>query len=59
MGPPTMHRTTHSLTEMLMNILSVDRDQFISLGEVSVYMPLRMMEKYLYPTIRLMQLLHD
>jgi hypothetical protein len=33
-------------------------DQFSPLGEAGVVMPLRMMEKYLLPTIKLMEHLH-
>jgi hypothetical protein len=44
---------------MFLNIPSEDRDHFTPLGEASVCMPLRMMEKYLYPTIKLMQHLQE
>ncbi len=43
---------------MLRDIPHNDRDQFYELGEGYVYMPLNIMEKYLYPTLRLMQFLH-
>jgi hypothetical protein len=55
-SPPSIHETSHTLVKMLLNIPAEDRDHFTPLGEVSVCMPLRMMEKYfLYPTIKLMQ----
>jgi hypothetical protein len=43
---------------MLRDIPQNDREQFYELGEGYVYMPLNIMEKYLYPTLRLMQFLH-
>ncbi len=58
-SPPSIHEACHSLAEMLLNIPEEDRDQFAPLGEASVCMPLRVMEKYLYPTMKLMQHLHE
>jgi hypothetical protein len=55
----TTHEASHTLAEMLSNIPVEDRDHFAPLGEASVCMPLRVMEKYLYPTMKLMQHLHE
>jgi hypothetical protein len=43
---------------MLRDIPQNDLEQFYELGEGYVYMPLNIMEKYLYPTLRLMKFLH-
>ena len=51
-NPPSIHEASHTLAEMLLNIPVEDRDHFAPLGEASVCMPLRVMEKYLYPTIK-------
>jgi hypothetical protein len=53
--PAPLHSASLSLAEMLRDIPQNDREQFHELGEGFVYMPLNMMEKYLYPTLRLMQ----
>ena len=45
--------------EMAMNLPSEDRELFTPLGEHGVCMPLRLMEKYLYPTIKLMHFLEE
>jgi hypothetical protein len=58
-SPPSIHEASHTLAEMLLNIPSENRDHFTPLGEAPVCMPLRMMEKYLYPTIKLMQHLQE
>jgi hypothetical protein len=58
-SPPSIHEASHTLAEMLLNIPEEDRDQFAPLGEAAVCMPLRVMEKYLYPTMKLMQHLHE
>ena len=58
-SPPSIHEASHTLAEMLLNIPEEDRDQFAPLGEASVCMPLRVMEKYLCPTMKLMQHLHE
>jgi hypothetical protein len=42
---------------MVLNIPAEAKDHFTPLGESSVRMPLIMMEKYVYPTIKLMQYL--
>jgi hypothetical protein len=39
---------------MLLHLPTVDRDNFVPLGDNSVSMPLWVMEKYLFPTIKLM-----
>ena len=59
MNPPSVHTASHTLVEMAMNLPTEDRDLFTPLGDHSVCMPLRLMEKYLYPTIRLMHFLHE
>jgi hypothetical protein len=45
--------------ELVTHIPKEDKEQFASLGETQVVMPLRMMEKYLLPTIKLMEFLHE
>jgi hypothetical protein len=44
---------------MLLNIPVEDREHFAPLGETSVCTPLRVMEKYLYPTMKLMHHLQE
>jgi hypothetical protein len=39
---------------MLLHLPTVDRDNFVPLGDSSVSMPLWVMEKYLFPTIKFM-----
>ena len=56
--PASLHSASLTLAEMLRDIPQNDREQFHELGEGFVYMPLNIMEKYLYPTLRLMQFLH-
>jgi hypothetical protein len=56
--PAPLHSASLSLAEMLRDIPQNDRKQFHELGEGFVYMLLSIMEKYLYPTLRLMQFLH-
>ena len=56
--PAPLHSASLTLVEMLRDIPQNDREQFHELGEGFVYMPLNIMEKYLYPTLRLMQFLH-
>jgi hypothetical protein len=58
-SPPSIHEASHALAEMLLNIPVEDRDHFAPLGEASGCMPLRVMEKYLYPTMKLMQHLQE
>ncbi len=43
---------------MLGSVPSADHDHVHELGDGYVYMPLHTMEKYLYPTLRVMQHLH-
>ncbi len=43
---------------MLLNNPRADREQFHELGDGCVRMPLNMMERYLYPKLRVMQHLH-
>jgi hypothetical protein len=60
MNPPSAHTASHTLVlEMAMNLPAEDRDHFTPLGDHDVCMPLRIMEKYLYPTIKLMHFLHE
>jgi hypothetical protein len=56
--PASLHSASLTLAEMLRDISQNDREQFYELGEGYVYMPLNIMEKYLCPTLRLMQFLH-
>ncbi len=44
---------------MLIDIPHADRDQFHEIGDGHVYMPLAIMEKYLFPTLHLMRYLHE
>ena len=44
---------------MLGSVPSADHEHFHELGDGYVYMPLHTMEKYLYPTLRVMQHLHS
>jgi hypothetical protein len=54
--PPSVHQSALTLAEMIARIPNEDKEQFSSLGEAVVVMSLRMMEKYLLPTIKLRQL---
>jgi hypothetical protein len=54
-SPLSIHEASHTLAEMLLNIPVEDRGHFTPLCEASVCMPLRVMEKYLYLTMKLMQ----
>jgi len=56
--PASLHTAQRTLAEMLMSIPSADQELFHELGDGYVYMPLHVMEKYLYPTLRVMQHLH-
>ncbi len=56
--PASLQTASLTLAEMLRDIPQNDRAQFHELGEGFAYMPLNIMEKYLYPTLRLMQFLH-
>jgi hypothetical protein len=55
--PAPLHSASLTLAEMLRDIPQNDREQFHELGEGFVYMPINMMENFLYPTLRLMQFL--
>ena len=57
--PASLHTAQRTLAEMLMSVPSTDQAQFHELGDGYVYMPLSVMEKYLYPTLRVMQHLHS
>jgi hypothetical protein len=57
--PASVHQSTNSLASMIARIPKEDREQFKPLGEANVVMPLRMMEKYLQPTIKLMEYLRE
>ena len=56
--PASLHTAQRTLAEMLMSIPSADQEHFHELGDGYVYMPLHAMEKYLYPTLHVMQHLH-
>ena len=56
--PASLHSASLMLAEMLFGIPRPDRDQFHEIGDGHVYMPLAIMEKYLYPTLHLMRYLH-
>ena len=56
--PASLHAAQRTLAEMLTSIPSADQELFHELGDGYVYMPLHIMEKYLYPTLRVMQHLH-
>ena len=49
--PAPLHSASLTLAEMLRDIPQNDHEQFHELGEGYVYMPLNIMEKYLYPTL--------
>ncbi len=53
-----MDTAQRTLAEILLSVPSADQEHFHELGDGYVYMPLRVMEKYLYPTLRVMQHLH-
>jgi hypothetical protein len=55
--PSSTHQSTRALTDMVVRLPKEDQAQFKPLGEANVVMPLRMMEKYLQPTIVLMEYL--
>jgi hypothetical protein len=57
--PASLHTAQRTLAEMLMSIPSADQEHFHELGDGYVYMPLHAMEKYLYPTLCVMQHLHS
>jgi hypothetical protein len=53
--PASTHQSTRTLADMIVCLPKEDQAQFKPLGEANVFMPLRMMEKYLQPTIVLME----
>jgi len=57
--PASLHSAQRTLAEMLVSVPPADREHFHELGDGHVYMPLHTMEKYLYPTLRVMQELHS
>ena len=52
MIPPSVHTSSQTLVEMAMNLPAEDRDLVTPLGDHAVCMPMRLMEKYLYPSIK-------
>ncbi len=57
--PASIHSAQRTLVEMLGSVPSADQGHFHELGDGYVCMPLHAMEKYLYPTLRVMQHLHN
>ncbi len=57
--PASLHSAQRTLAEMLVSVPSTDHEHFHELGDGHVYMPLHTIEKYLYPTLRVMQELHS
>mgnify|MGYP000716360246 FL=1 len=57
--PASLHSAQRTLAEMLVSVPSADHEHFHELGDGHVCMPLHTMEKYLYPTLRVMQELHS
>jgi hypothetical protein len=57
--PASLHSAQRTLAEMLASLPSEDQGHFHELGDGYVYMPLHTMEKYLFPTLRVMQHLHS
>ena len=55
--PASLHSAQRTLAEMLASLPSEDQGHFHELGDGYVYMPLHAMEKYIYPTLRVMQYL--
>ncbi len=58
-SPPSVHQVTRTLMDLIAHISKEDKEQFTPLGETDVVMPLRMMEKYLLPTIKIMEFIHE
>ncbi len=56
--PASLHSASLILAEMLLGIPQHERDQFHEIGDGHVYMPLAIVEKYLYPTLHFMRYLH-
>ncbi len=59
MNRPSVHTSSRTLVEMAMNLPVEDRDLFTPLEDHAVCMPMRLMEKYLYPSIMLMHFLNE
>ncbi len=57
--PASLHPAQRTLTEMLVSLPSKEQGHFHELGDGYVYMPLHAFEKFLYPTLRVMQHLHS
>jgi hypothetical protein len=57
--PASLHSAQRTLAEMLVSLPSEDQGHFYELGDGYVYMPLHAFEKFLYPTLRVMQYLHS
>jgi hypothetical protein len=57
--PASLHSAQRTLAEMLVSLPSADQEHFHELGNGYVYMPLHIVETYLYPTLRVMQHLHS
>ena len=57
--PASIHSAQRTLAEMLVSVPPTDHEHFHELGDGHVCMPLHTMEKYLYPTLRVMQELHS
>jgi hypothetical protein len=57
--PASLHSAQRTLAEMLVSLPSADQEHFHELGDGYVYMPLHAMEKFLYPTLRVIQYLHS
>jgi hypothetical protein len=53
--PSSVHQSTRTLADMVARLPKEDQAQFKPLGEANVVMPRGMMEKYLLPTIKLME----
>jgi hypothetical protein len=53
--PASTHQSTRTLADMVARLPKEDQAKFKPLSEANVVMPLRMMEKYLQPTIVLME----
>jgi hypothetical protein len=57
-NPENWNALKRPASMQLLGISQHDRDQFHEIGDSHVYMPLAIMEKYLYPTLHLMRYLH-
>jgi hypothetical protein len=57
--PASLHSAQRTLAEMLVSLPSEDQGHFHELGDGYAHMPLHAFEKFLYPTLRVMQHLHS